>query len=609
MVATHPHGGAKCLRFAQTGNARYFPSLALKLPELTPGIYQLRFWVRANALQSDRGGVRVDLSWRGGTANTEAFKGTFDWKQVTIRAAVPADAGKGLTIKVGRYADVKDGEIFFDDFTLEKALPPDVEAYLRYPNYRGYLPDDGPQKVRVWVRVNNGNAPAPAQVVVTAANGKEVAARTLPAGAGEQVVELDAAQWPLGQYRLTARIGDFAYPAYVLTKLSARQRDQMAVWFDADNVAHIRGQKVFPLGIYNTTIEFSTINDAEMRRLDEIKQAPLNFNINYTWWACGLADRAKYIGALYDRGMFYLDTLMPYADDKPIQLGPKEMYGALHDLMPEIPLAPGKPLLATREEKDRYLTLLAEKTRPLPGAAGWYVMDEATFKGVPRFFHLCDVMRRADPDHPTYGVSTLPEELVYWRDVLDVFGVDPYPLMNMGLGRPLATAGHWTAAAMAATQQSRPVWTVIQFFQGWTSDRWPTREELRAMSLMAITDGARGLFYWSFGMRALAWTKPSERADYWQRLVEVAKEIKSLEPALVAPDAPEIVKSVSDANLHWRARAADGKWYVFAYLPAAKFADRENWPAVKAAFTLRDGQTVEKSFKPDTAEWFAVTPK
>ena len=102
---------------------------------------------------------------------------------------------------------------------------------------------------------------------------------------------------------------------------------------------------------------------------------------------------------------------------------------------------------------------------------------------------------------------------------------------------------------------------------------------------------------------------PQNREEYWQRLVAVTKELKSLEPALVAPDAPELVKSVSDEQIRWRARVAEGKWYVIAYRPAQHFDERVNGEPIAVTFTMKDGQQVRKTFRPDTADWFEVTPK
>jgi hypothetical protein len=125
---------------------------------------------------------------------------------------------------------------------------------------------------------------------------------------------------------------------------------------------------------------------------------------------------------------------------------------------------------------------------------------------------------------------------------------------------------------------------------------------------MAIAEGARGVLYWSYGARALMSVKdPKQQEEYWQRLVKVTGELKSLEPALVARDAPHLVKAVSEPRVRWLARLADGKCYVFAYLPSEKFIRNPNQAeSVEVRFTLADGHSVARRFRPDFADWFAV---
>src|SRR5208337_4183305 len=85
-----------------------------------------------------------------------------------------------------------------------------------------------------------------------------------------------------------------------------------------------------------------------------------------------------------------------------------------------------------------------------------------------------------------------------------------------------------------------PVWTVIQFF--WLSrlSHFPTEQELHDMSWMAITEGARGVFYWSYGLRGLEWRTPDPvvRQQRYDELIGVARGIEELEPVLLAPDSP-----------------------------------------------------------------------
>ena len=120
---------------------------------------------------------------------------------------------------------------------------------------------------------------------------------------------------------------------------------------------------------------------------------------------------------------------------------------------------------------------------------------------------------------------------------MDVLGVDPYPVW-LPADNYIGEVGDWTRMAVQAVHASRPVWTVIQFFQADAISSWPTEQQLHDMSWMAIAEGASGVFYWSHGMRALGWVRdPVQHAALWGSLVRVTKEIKDLEPVLLRPDA------------------------------------------------------------------------
>lgn len=603
------HAGKGCLKLDCAQVTPYVPGLRQPLKDLGPGIYTLRFWVRAQDLggSSKGDGARVSIEYllqNGQRAwpSTSVFRGTSEWRQEELRVLIPPELKPGsMAISIHRYGGPSGGQAFFDDFALERIRPAPVEVFLLYPNYRGYLPEDGPGKLRLWVRVNDPRAAEGVTIEAQrAGEGRPLASARLDADAKEQVVELDAGKWPLGRYEIEARLGSFRHPPYVVHKISAEQRRALAVWFDPNQVVHLRGKPTFPLGLYNTTRHFYAKDfnyDEEFARLKKMAEAPVNANTNYWWWPCGREVRQRYLAEMHKLGLWYLDCVNNV-------FPPFQRTACVEELVPE---AARLEKLDTQERVDLYLSRLAGLMRALPAFLGWYVMDERGFIEVPKHFHQYQVLRKADPDHPTFGVSNLPREVHLWRDTLDVFGLDPYPLFNMKLGQPLSLVGEWTRAGVEATHGSRPVWMVIQFFQGWSTDRWPTAEELRTMSLMAIAEGARGLFYWSFGNRGLmSVPNPQEQQEYWQRLVKVTKELKGLEPALVTPDAPEAVKAVSDPRVRWRARVVDGKCYVFAYLPSAKFvADPAQAEVVSVTFSLASGRTKSLKLRPDFADWFA----
>jgi hypothetical protein len=601
------HDGSASLRFDAKTATKWVPSVRYPLPSVTPGVYRLRFWIKTEQLESPKdggAGVRVSIEYRSQDGNqerwvaTRVYSGTRQWELAELAVPLPETLKKGSAcISIHRYRTPLGGKAWFDDFSLDRMEPPPVESFLCYPNFRGFLPANGLKKIRLWLQVNDATRRDPVRIVVRRADDAVVASQSVDGLGSGRILELEAGAWPLGEYHVDVSIGDYHYPNYIIQKVSDADYLKLAVRFDQDNVLNMRGTRTFPLGLYTTSGYSNEPKSYLDSHLKKISEAPINFLINY--WLGGAPIEAKraYLVAQRKYGINYLATVnnfhaKQYSDNTPL----------LRSIFPE---AGGT--LAEEGQADVFVQRYAKALRIEPNFAGWYVMDERPFGDVPLHFRQYQVLRQADPDHLTLGISNRVGELAYWRDTVDVLGMDPYPLFNMKLGTPLTLVGTQTRATVEATHGSRPVWMVLQFFQGWSADRWPTEEELRTMSLMAITEGARGLFYWSFGARALAWVKdPKEKEAYWQRLVNVTKELKSLEPALLAPDAPDLLARVSDTAIRWRARAINGKCYVFAYLPAKTFSARFETPPTDVTFTLKDGRTITKTFRPDTADWFAV---
>jgi hypothetical protein len=188
---------------------------------------------------------------------------------------------------------------------------------------------------------------------------------------------------------------------------------------------------------------------------------------------------------------------------------------------------------------------MADALEGTPGFAGWYTADEAPVAVAPRVFEQYGALKSGSPWGITFIAQNLPTQLEAWRDTADVIGVDAYPIYNIPEGKPspLHLVIDAVDNARSAVADSRPVWAVIQYFQFGGRGHWPTYEELRSMSYLGVAGGAKGLLYWSYGARALATvTDPARKAELWQRLVRVTKEIKSIEPALLAPDAPDILR-------------------------------------------------------------------
>ena len=138
--------------------------------------------------------------------------------------------------------------------------------------------------------------------------------------------------------------------------------------------------------------------------------------------------------------------------------------------------------------------------------------------------------------------------------------------MWLPVDNDIGEVGDWTRKAVEAVHGSRPVWTVIQFFQADAMSSWPTEQQLHDMTWMAIAEGATGVFYWSHGMRGLGWVRNrAQKAALWGSLVRVTKEIKDLEPVLLQPDTQVLIAKPSGNIVTREKTGPDGGRYVIAY--------------------------------------------
>jgi hypothetical protein len=98
---------------------------------------------------------------------------------------------------------------------------------------------------------------------------------------------------------------------------------------------------------------------------------------------------------------------------------------------------------------------------------------------------------------------------------------------------------------------------------------------------MAITEGARGVFYWSYGLRGLDWGKrdPVLRQKRYDELVNVTKGISALEPVLLAPDSPVLsANSAAGTVITKEKDMRGGSRYLISY--------NHSGSSIDASFTL-----------------------
>lgn len=537
--------GARSAHLRDSHLARYYPLMTQALP-LAPGWYNLRGWVRTHAAGMNGAGAggRIGIFWGKGAVTGPVLRGTTDWTPVERSFLVPP--GQSPVLRLEAYQK-PDGSVFFDDLEVRRQVPPVVEGFLRFPNYRGVLFEDRPRPIRMSVTVR----PEEARLrlsdllirlsVVRDGDATPVASVETPPPNPTFPMTVDAGALRPGSYllRLQALRRDteslvFEYPPHRIVKLPASFRKALGVVVDDDHVLVLGGRRRFVLGIYDTT-GYSASPQSYASRLAELAEAPLDVYVNYWMGAAPVPALEALLAALRHHGMWYLHTVNSWYRDHPHWPGRTPCGGAAASA-----LGPA-----------RFTACMARALAGQPGLAGWYTADEAPADQVPRVFQQARLLQAHAPGGVTFIAQDRPPELDRWRDAADVIGVDPYPIFNVpeGATSPLERVAEWVEQAQASVEGSRPVWAVIQFFPFGAKGHWPTYDELRTMSYMAIVAGAKGLLYWSYGAKGLAWVRdPAQRSELWRRLVKLTKEIRSLEPALLGPDAPEILAGVSPAG-------------------------------------------------------------
>jgi hypothetical protein len=548
--------------------------------QLSKGTYSFSGWVKLQNMAAVTGnGVRLCLSvgpsWPYTvTACTDIVKGTSDWQQLSLsKIVVPADSP--AKFELSTYAD-PDGTAWFDDVELRKEGIP-LEVYLLYPNYRGMLFDDQSQTARFDLSVDPPAGTALSDYQVSATVTDEAASAAVLekafAASTESVAELDFSQLPTDHtyavaFHLIRAVGDAAvydYPAYRIVKVPGSLRRSMTLSFDEQNRILVRGQPTFLLGVYDSALGYTTVENGwedmltTQRRLFEL---PINLYLNYWYGGASNDSILPLMNVLQRRGILFLQTSNCFASSP----------------------AGGEFWWETEPMAD------LQARAGHPGFAGVYVADECRGDLAQDVFAHRSRTLEADPDGVTLGTLLGDASLTMWRDTVDLVATDPYPLYGAepAGGYPLAQVADWTRASRAAVKDSRPVMTVIQFLLGTLNSRWPTQEELRNMSYMAIVEGANGLMYWSLGARALAYvcdgSTPEKspggstswcpfKVDLFSRLKAVVTEIKGLEAGLAGADRPDLLASNSNAAVRTRVKYADGIAYLLAYNSGTAVAD------------------------------------
>jgi len=507
--------GSPGLRFENADVASQRPGYSGQALPLRNGkVYDFSAWIRArkSTAPGAKFGAFVMVEvittnnvWLCEYRSGEVADTKGEWVQVKgTTPPIPANAGRCYIRAVVQGA----GTAAFDNV----AATPREEKPVWAIDSSAYQDTAWAGKVRFDARLGIEDAGKPLdayRAVFAIADGKG-ATRRVPATAftlQRASVELAVADLPLGTYpvsfELRAADGKKDVIGEATLDFTRTAGDPgRKVRIDEHNRFIVDGKPFFPLGFYHGNVPTNV--------LEEYCKGPFNCVLPYPSIPRSEFDLCQ------QRGLKVISCLIGY------RRGFRNW---------EIPFQ------ETQADADRAVVQRVRDVMDHPALLGWYLFDEAPINERDRLVARRDLIRRLDPDHPSFAVFCQKDAFPEYRGTCDVMGVDPYPIPH----HPVGWAAEHARAASAA-QRGGPVLQVVQAFDwGWEGskakdNRLPTYEEARSMAWQGIANGASGvIFYiWPNLRRHL---KGADFDREWGAYCKLAGEISSVMPVLLAEPA------------------------------------------------------------------------
>jgi len=185
----------------------------------------------------------------------------------------------------------------------------------------------------------------------------------------------------------------------------------------------------------------------------------------------------------------------------------------------------------------------AEANRP--ALLAWYLADDTASHITPDALRrIHNAVHDIDPHHITVQADAVgaPDRSRYaaFVDSTDGFLPELYPIRSntrdevATIIRDMKTI----AADLARAGRRKPVWAIVQDFEGWGWERYPTAAEVRAMTYLSIIHGATGMTYYTYGGSGKNHGAPHD-PKVWATLKTIAGELAKLHAVLVERDPPQ----------------------------------------------------------------------
>jgi hypothetical protein len=331
-------------------------------------------------------------------------------------------------------------------------------------------------------------------------------------------------------------------------------------YIDEYNRFVLNGNPFFPIGLY--VAQCSTVDQSV--QLDEIENSPFDTLMNYNINSCSGVDATPvqitdYLDQLDSRNLkliYSLEEYIPYdRDNRP-------------DPCDEI------DIISVRDKIDTF--------KDHPAVISWYLSDEvgSSEDDPPEAQEYCvaqllagyEEVTNRDGNHPVWSVhwdTTFWNPFYQYNQVhaTDIVGTNPFPIAHLPISHVKQKADETNAAG-------KPLWLVPQIFD-WrdvpgdfrsATGRPPTRDEMRAMTYLAVNHGAKGLIYYSyFNILDDDVQYGTDVASRWTEIKEIASEIHTLRPVLLSVDQTDINAIIcNNGNIDFKLMRNGRTYYLLA---------------------------------------------
>lgn len=440
-----------------------------------------------------------------------------DWTKLEGETPpIPANAKSfSVSLYVGRNCT---GMAWFDDVSVEPVAVAPV-SFIASSAYRDQATADETVEFRAALKIDPDATPLKTLEAIFSCNGESGSFERVADAFDEQSASLKLPVSQLKKGASTVRFilrekatrkecGVASLEFVRVEKMPARKS-----WVDRHKRLIVDGKPFFPMGMYLSHINTNMV--------EAYAKGP---------WNCAL----PYVGGKWEN--------LDYMASKNL----KVIYG-LHEYWANFGR---KPRFKTEEEASEACRKTVLSVKDHPAIIGWYVLDEMPLKFLPRMMARQDLMRKIDPDHPTYAVLYQFYQIREYMPVCDILGTDPYPMGDGPIGLPTDHA----RTVREGTFGMRAMWQVPQAFDwGWFVSpadypagrcRLPTEAEARSMTWQSIAGGANGIVYYAY--HYIYWKLKGEAYDnFYSAYCRIGEEVKKFIPVILSVEPCATVVKVA----------------------------------------------------------------